>query len=97
LVVSPKSEQQPKSVDTKGMVRVTRHGTFMGFALIGLGSAITSTHLVPIVFWLGFPAFWIVGSLHQDYRKKLENIPQEFFEKTSLLPFKVSKQLFEAK
>ena len=42
-----------------------------------------------MVFWSAFPVFWIVGSLHQDYRKKLEGqLPNEFWQKTSLLPFK---------
>lgn len=86
------SQSEPVS-DTKALVRVTRHGTFMGFALIGLGAAITSSRLVPITFWLGFPAFWIVGSLHQDARKRSENIPKEFFDKTSVLPFQVNQNV----
>ncbi len=33
-----------------------------------------------------FPAFWIVGSLHQDERLKM-TMPASFFEQTSVLPF----------
>jgi uncharacterized membrane protein len=47
---------------------------------------LTRGYLSDIVFWGFFPAFWYVGSLHQDERLKL-TLPSSFFESTSVIPF----------
>mmetsp|Transcript_44235 Transcript_44235/g.72005 ORF Transcript_44235/g.72005 Transcript_44235/m.72005 type:complete len:232 (+) Transcript_44235:109-804(+) len=71
----------------RGLVRITRHGLFMSFALIGVGNLISSGGMLgPVVFWGGFPLFWIIGSLHQDYRQR-QTMPKSYYEQTSLLPF----------
>ncbi|KAI9226427.1 MAG: hypothetical protein DHS80DRAFT_32735 [Piptocephalis tieghemiana] len=70
-----------------GLNRITRHGVFMAFAFLGLGNVVARGFLGDVVFWSGFPIFWVVGSLHQDMRKRM-TLPASFFEKTSLLPFK---------
>ena len=79
-------EEAVKSVEVEGIYRVSRHSTFMSFALLGIGKLFTRGFMSDIIFWGMFPAFWLVGSLHQDQRLK-ETMPAEFFEKTSLLPF----------
>lgn len=57
-------------------------------SLFPLPSLISYFHFIlDVVFWSGFPIFWVVGSLHQDMRKRM-TLPASFFEKTSLLPFK---------
>lgn len=61
--------QRPR--EARGIHRVTRHPVFMGFGLAG------ALHLVSpgngfasdVAFWIGFPLFAVVGSLHQDRRK----------------------------
>eukprot|EP00128_Syssomonas_multiformis_P009022 Colp12_sorted_trinity150504_noHs@2744 len=74
-------------VAVKGIHRVTRHGMFMSFALWGLGRALAVGSAPALVFYGGFPIFWIIGSMHQDLRLK-QTLPTSFFEQTSLLPFK---------
>ena len=74
-------------MEPRGFNRITRHGTFMSFALLGIGQMLTRGRLGDAVFWGSFPVFWIIGSLHQDYRLK-QDMSKAFFEKTSLLPFK---------
>jgi uncharacterized membrane protein len=76
------AEEEPK-----GLLRITRHPLFMAFALWGLGNVLVRGALADVVFWGGFPTFWVLGSMHQDFRKK-QTLSKEFFDKTSLLPFK---------
>jgi uncharacterized membrane protein len=83
-----KQEQRALASDPVGFTRITRHGTFMSFALLGVGQALSSGIYGNVLFWAGFPVFWYIGSLHQDYRQKQEGrLPDEFYSKTSLLPF----------
>eukprot|EP00026_Physarum_polycephalum_P015520 Phypoly_transcript_16223.p1 GENE.Phypoly_transcript_16223~~Phypoly_transcript_16223.p1 ORF type:complete len:253 (+),score=23.23 Phypoly_transcript_16223:75-761(+) len=73
-----------------GITRITRHGMFLSFSLIACAQLISRrTHTSDLLFWGGFPAFFLIGGWHQDYRKKVTGeLPNEFYEKTSLLPFK---------
>ncbi|KAJ1514791.1 CAAX prenyl protease [Coelomomyces lativittatus] len=78
-----------------GIHRITRHPTFFSFALLGLGQLFTRGLLPDVAFWAPFPIFWVIGSLHQDFRLKNESHPstgkprfsKEYLDKTSLLPF----------
>lgn len=83
---SKEGSDEKEDFEPKGFERITRHGLFLSFALLGLGNVITRGHAGDILFWGSFPAFWLVGSAHQDVRKRKE-LPEEYFEKTSLLPF----------
>ncbi|RKP11978.1 hypothetical protein BJ684DRAFT_21448 [Piptocephalis cylindrospora] len=82
-----KAAGKEMDMEPRGFNRITRHGTFMAFAFLGVGNVIARGFLGDVVFWSGFPIFWVIGSLHQDMRKKL-TLPESFFDKTSLLPFK---------
>eukprot|EP00842_Homolaphlyctis_polyrhiza_P000414 jgi/Hompol1/1373/HPOL_005583-RA len=72
-------------VKVQGIYRVSRHATFMSFALLGVGNLLTRGHLSDVIFWGSFPVYWLVGSSLQDERLKL-TYPKSFFEQTSLLP-----------
>jgi len=71
-----------------GVHRITRHPTFAGLGLLGLGQAMLATTSTGLVFWGGFPVFYIIGCVHQDYRKKMDLENRKFMEQSSLLPFK---------
>nr|KAJ3419709.1 hypothetical protein HK105_006600 [Polyrhizophydium stewartii] len=70
----PGAKITEKDVEAKGIYRISRHATFMSFALLD------------IIFWGTFPIYWVVGSTMQDERLKL-TYPASYFENTSLLPF----------
>ncbi|RUS13182.1 hypothetical protein BC937DRAFT_86199, partial [Endogone sp. FLAS-F59071] len=80
-LVDPENAAEPR-----GIQRVTRHALFLSFALLGLGQIMTRGHLGDIIYWGGYPAFFLVGAAHQDSRQK-KVIPASFYDKTSLLPF----------
>jgi uncharacterized membrane protein len=87
---SPSSMQVTDKNDSKqvtGLTRITRHGLFLSAALFGTGQFLRTGTLVDLLFWGGFPLFWLIGCAHQDYRLK-QTMPKEYFEKTSLIPFK---------
>jgi len=78
----------PDTDKVKGIVRITRHALFGSAALFGLGNALISRRLFDILFYGGFPVFWIIGSLHQDYSHQVRGKhSKEFYEQTSVLPF----------
>ena len=75
-----------QEVQVQGIYRITRHAMFLSFAFLGLGNLFVRGCLSDIFFWSAFPAFWVVGSHHQDARME-KTMPKEFFEQTSLWPF----------
>eukprot|EP00744_Colponema_vietnamica_P014241 GILI01019940.1.p1 GENE.GILI01019940.1~~GILI01019940.1.p1 ORF type:complete len:247 (-),score=42.90 GILI01019940.1:100-750(-) len=83
---SPASMDPRASTEPHGIIRVTRHPLFGSFALWGLGNVFLAPSLPAFVYWAGFPLFWYIGSMHQDYRQKPTK-PASFYEKTSILPF----------
>jgi uncharacterized membrane protein len=73
-------------VEVKGIYRISRHALFLSFAFLGAGNLFLRGALSDILFWGSFPAFWTVGSMHQDSRLE-KTLPKSFYEQTSLLPF----------
>ena len=74
----------------RGVLRITRHPTFMGAGLFGLmhllGAAVNTSELA---FFGGFPVFALLGCWHQDQRR-LTSRGEEFqllYAATSFLPF----------
>jgi len=81
--------KQTETPEPVGVSRITRHATFLSFAMFGFSKLLARTHTADLLFWGGFPAFYLIGGWHQDWRKKITGtLPHEYFEKTSLLPFK---------
>eukprot|EP01112_Ceratiomyxa_fruticulosa_P014449 TRINITY_DN4138_c0_g1_i1.p1 TRINITY_DN4138_c0_g1~~TRINITY_DN4138_c0_g1_i1.p1 ORF type:complete len:236 (-),score=43.09 TRINITY_DN4138_c0_g1_i1:172-879(-) len=85
---APKLEDGRKNPEVQGISRITRHAAFTSFALWGIANCITRGFATDLLFWGGFPLFHLIGSVHQDYRQKLQTHSREYFDKTSLLPFK---------
>jgi uncharacterized membrane protein len=60
-----KSEEQTNQVTAKGINRISRHPMFMSLALLGVGQALRLRRAPDLAYWLGFPIFWVIGSMHQ--------------------------------
>lgn len=75
--------------DIKGITRITRYGTFMAAGIFGLGYTLEAKNLVDVHLWFPFTLFFLLGCWHQDLRQEnLNEAWQEYFKKTSLVPFK---------
>jgi uncharacterized membrane protein len=72
-----------------GILRVTRHPAFMGVALFGLAHLLVNERALNRAFFGGALVYSILGSAHQDWRKRLEAGPemQRFYAETSFFPF----------
>jgi len=77
------------SGEPHGMLKVTRHPTFVAFALFGLAHIAMNGWLGDVIFFGTFPALGILGGMHQDARKVREvgKSYKEFKAKTSFVPF----------
>ena len=72
-----------------GILRVTRHPAFMGAALFGLAHLLVNHTALDRAFFGGMLAYSILGSAHQDWRKRLEGgrEMERFYAETSFFPF----------
>ena len=79
-------------VQSYGLIRVTRHPLFMGIALWGVAHLLLHGFLSDVMFFGGFVAYALLGSLIQDNRKRSTK-PHltEFYATTSWLPFAAIK------
>jgi uncharacterized membrane protein len=77
------------SGEPHGMLKVTRHPSFVAFALFGLAHIAMNGWLGDVIFFGTFPALGILGGMHQDARKVREvgKSYKEFKAKTSFVPF----------
>ena len=88
MTPSPVSIAAPDNVALRGVHRLTRHGLFMGLGLFGLLHLVVNGYATDVAFFAGFPIFAVLGSWHQDLRKR-ESLDgyREFCAKTPFLPF----------
>jgi uncharacterized membrane protein len=71
-----------------GILKVTRHPSFVAFVCFGLGHLLMNGWAGDIIFFSGFVVLGIVGGIHQD-RRKLREIGapyREFLAATSFFP-----------
>lgn len=85
----PGEAPDPASMEPGGMQRITRHGVFMSVALLGVAHLMVNPFATDVAFFGGMAVFSVVGSIHQDRRKKvtLGEPYVRFTEQTPLLPF----------
>jgi uncharacterized membrane protein len=72
-----------------GILRVTRHPAFMGVALFGLAHLLVNHGALDRAFFGGVLVYSVLGSAHQDWRKRREAGPEmeRFYAETSFFPF----------
>jgi len=72
----------------RGLLKVTRHPSFVGFVLFGLAHILVNAWLGDVIFFGTFPALGILGGRHQDARKlsQLGKGYRDFMAVTSFFP-----------
>lgn len=85
---SPVSLGGAGSVHAKGITRITRHGLFVGLGLWALAHLALNGAASDVAFFGGFAVFAVVGTLHQDARKRA-TAPElrTLYRETSVVPF----------
>jgi uncharacterized membrane protein len=75
--------------EVRGVARITRHPTLMGFGLWGAAHLLLATvHAAELAFFGGFAIFAVVGCEHQDQRKLAASESyRAFHAATPFLPF----------
>lgn len=75
--------------EPRGILKITRHPSFVGFALFGIAHMLMNGRAGDVIFFGLFPALGIIGGMHQDRRKirQLGDRYREFVAKTSFVPF----------
>jgi len=71
-----------------GILKITRHPSFVAFACFGLGHLLMNGWVGDIIFFTGFVVLGIGGGFHQDRRKSRElgTGYREFIAATSFFP-----------
>ncbi len=71
-----------------GILKLTRHPSFVAFALFGFGHILMNGWTGDVVFFGGFAVLGILGGMHQDQRKlrELGAAYREFLAATSFFP-----------
>jgi uncharacterized membrane protein len=72
-----------------GVLRITRHPAFMGAAILGVSHLLVNYSAIDRVFFGGTFLYSLLGSAHQDWRRRLSADAelQRFFAETSFFPF----------
>ncbi len=86
----------PAGTRVRGILRITRHPTFMGAGLFGLMHLLVApVNASELVFFGGFPVFAALGCRHQDQRKLVTGGEAfgRFHAETGFLPFSRSGAL----
>jgi uncharacterized membrane protein len=71
-----------------GVLKITRHPSFVALSLFGFAHMLMNGWLGDLIFFGTFPVLGIVGALHQDHRKlrELGESYREFVAQTSIIP-----------
>jgi uncharacterized membrane protein len=86
---SPASLAAPQSGQVRAVHRLTRHPLFMGLGLFGGLHLIPNSFAADVAFFGGFPIFAVIGSMHQDRRKRAtaNDELRSWYSQTPFLPF----------
>jgi uncharacterized membrane protein len=78
----------PTEKRVTGILKITRHPSFVAFILFGLAHILMNGWLGDVIFFSVFPALGILGGIHQDGRKlrDLGDGYRKFLDQTSFLP-----------
>jgi uncharacterized membrane protein len=85
---NPAAMGAPSRNRPTGILKITRHPSFVAFVCFGLGHMLMNGWAGDIIFFGGFVMLGIVGGIHQD-RRKLREIGtpyREFLTATSFVP-----------
>jgi len=85
---NPAAIAAPSRNRPTGILKITRHPSFVAFVCFGLGHLLMNGWVGDIIFFGGFVVLGIVGGIHQDRRKLREMGAsyREFLTATSFFP-----------
>lgn len=85
----PGASPDPSTLQAGGVQLITRHAVFMAAGLLGVAHLMVNPFASDVAFFGGMALFAVIGSIHQDSRKKvtLGEPYVRFTEQTPLLPF----------
>lgn len=86
---SPALMGAPSTSSAHGIVKITRHPSFVAFALFGLAHMLMNGWLGDVIFFAMFPVLGVIGGVHQDQRK-LRDLGESYralMAETSFFPF----------
>jgi uncharacterized membrane protein len=78
----------PSKSRPTGILKVTRHPSFVAFVLFGVGHLLMNGWTGDVIFFGGFVVLGVLGGIHQD-RRKLRQLGapyREFLAATSFIP-----------
>lgn len=88
ITPNPGALGAPDNMAPRGVLKLTRHPSFVAFTIFGFAHLLMNGWLGDIVFFGTFPVLGIFGGIHQD-RRKLRSMGERyrrFVEETSFLP-----------
>jgi uncharacterized membrane protein len=85
---NPSAIAAPSRNRPTGILKITRHPSFLAFVCFGLGHLLMNGWVGDVIFFGGFVVLGIAGGIHQDRRKLLEigASYREFLAATSFFP-----------
>jgi uncharacterized membrane protein len=88
ITPNPAALGAPDNPTPRGVLKLTRHPSFVAFAMFGFAHMLMNGWLGDVVFFGTFPALGILGGIHQD-RRKLRSMGEQyrrFVDQTSFFP-----------
>jgi uncharacterized membrane protein len=88
ITPNPGALGAPDNPTPRGVLKLTRHPSFVAFAMFGFAHMLMNGWLGDVVFFGTFPVLGIFGGIHQD-RRKLHSMGEQyrrFVEQTSFFP-----------
>jgi uncharacterized membrane protein len=87
-IVTPSPAVTGKPAEPRGVQLLTRHSMFMGIGLWGATHLLVNGYASDVAYFAGFPVYTLLGSRHQDTRKRqtLEGYAA-FCERSPFVPF----------
>ena len=78
----------PSGSGARGILKITRHPSFVAFALFGFAHMLMNGFVGDLLFFAVFPALGIFGGMHQDQRKLQEfgDRYRRLMDETSFFP-----------
>jgi len=88
ITPNPGTIGAPADTSVRGILKLTRHPSFVGFILFGAAHVLMNGWSGDVLFFATFCVLGVLGGIHQD-RRKIREVGEpyrRFFEQTSFIP-----------
>lgn len=88
ITPNPGTIGAPPDTTARGILKVTRHPSFVAFILFGAAHILMNGWLGDVLFFATFCVLGVLGGIHQDRRKvhEMGKAYRQFLEQTSFFP-----------